>query len=165
LGKPGERFTVRDCELLQNDSYSHIAEELTPYILNALRDSSADVPMKDRVFEYFRNWNFQYTRDDIATAIFQEFMVHFLRDVFEDEMGEDAFHDWVMLTNIPLRVTLALVHEGTSPWFDDVRTPAVEARSCGGSYRPLRQRNAKLALGESPYGNNPPSLRHSPSAR
>ena len=128
LGKPGERFTVRDCELLQNDSYSHIAEELTPYILNALRDSSADVPMKDRVFEYFRNWNFQYTRDDIATAIFQEFMVHFLRDVFEDEMGEDAFHDWVMLTNIPLRVTLALVHEGTSPWFDDVRTPAVEGR-------------------------------------
>jgi penicillin amidase len=43
-------------------------------------------------------------------------------------MGDDIFHDWCMLVNVPLRVTARLLRENTSAWFDDVRTPSTETR-------------------------------------
>ena len=38
-------------------------------------------------------------------------------------MGDALFHDWVILVNVPIRVTARLLREGTSPWFDDRTTP------------------------------------------
>jgi len=128
LGRKDDLFSVADFERLQNDTYAQYACEIVPFIVGAWGDSLAGLPDGERVFEYFRNWNYQFTRDDIATTIFQEFMVRLIRNVFLDEMGEDAFHDWVMLTNIPMRVAEKLLREGVSPWFDDVSTPGIEDR-------------------------------------
>jgi penicillin amidase len=43
-------------------------------------------------------------------------------------MGPELFHDFTMLVNVPIRVTTRLLQQGSSRWFDDVRTPAVETR-------------------------------------
>ena len=128
LGKPGDVFAVQDFERLQLDTYSRYARDIVPYILEAFHDSVGTLPMGDRVFEYIRNWHHRFDADDIATSIYQEFLVHLLRDTYADEMGDSLYHDWVILGNIPLRVTTRLLAEGNSPWFDDVRTPAVEGR-------------------------------------
>jgi len=128
LGKKGDTFSVQDCERLQLDTYSAYAREVVPYIVEAFRDSTGSLPDGEKVFEYLRNWNYRFSTDDVATSIYQEFLVALIRNTFADEMGDDLFHDWVMLTNIPLRVTSRLLAQGTSAWFDDVRTPAVETR-------------------------------------
>ena len=128
LGQRGELFSVEDFERLQVDCVSHHAREVVPYVLAAFADSAVGLPEGDRVFEYLRNWNFVFSRDDIATAIFQQFFVFLLRNIYEDEMGKDLFHDFVILGNIPVRVTTRLLEEGRSPWFDDVGTPAIETR-------------------------------------
>jgi penicillin G amidase len=82
----------------------------------------------ERVREYLKNWDYRFTTEDIATSIYQEFLVHLIRNIYSDEMGEDLFHDFTMLVNVPVRVTTRLLKEGTSVWFDDIRTPAVETR-------------------------------------
>ncbi|MEW6509704.1 MAG: penicillin acylase family protein [Bacteroidota bacterium] len=128
LGRTGDRFALQDFEWLQNDAYSYYAREIVPFIREAFADSGAGFPGSTRVFEYFNNWNFQFAKEDIATSILQMFLVRLVRNVYADEMGEDLLHDWVMLSNIPLRVTAKLLREGTSPWFDDVTTEAVETR-------------------------------------
>jgi penicillin G amidase len=128
LGKKGDAFSVQDCERLQLDTYSYYAQEIAPYIVTAFRDSTGTLPQGEKVFEYLRNWNYRFTTDDVATSIYEEFLVRLIHNTFADEMGEDLFHDWVMLSNIPLRVTARLMAEGTSPWFDDVRTTFVETR-------------------------------------
>jgi penicillin amidase len=128
LGKKGDVFSVQDFERLQLDTYSYYAREIIPYIVEAFHDSIGTVPGGDRVFEYLRNWHYRFTTDDVATSIYQEFLVRLLRNTFADEMGDDLFHDWVILTNIPLRVIARLLLQGTSAWFDDVRTPLVETR-------------------------------------
>jgi len=43
-------------------------------------------------------------------------------------MGEDLLHDWMMLSNIPLRVAAKLLREESSSWFDDTTTPGTETR-------------------------------------
>jgi len=128
LGKKGDLFSVQDCERLQLDTYSTYAREIVPYIVGAFRDSAASLQDGEKVFEYLRNWNYRFSTDDVATSIYQEFLVALIRNTFADEMGNDLFHDWVILSNVPLRVTSRLLAQGTSPWFDDVRTPAVETR-------------------------------------
>ena len=54
------------------------------------------------------------TVGDIATTIYQVFLNHLLRNIYADEMGEDIFHDFCVLVNVPLRVTARLLHENTS---------------------------------------------------
>lgn len=125
LGTQGV-FTVEDFELLQNDMFSHQAKRIMPRVLDALKDSTLDVPDKQTVLEYLKSWNFTFSKEDIATTIYQEFFVKMLENIYKDEMGDSLFHDWVLLGNVPIRVTTKLVEQGTSTWFDDVRTDSLE---------------------------------------
>lgn len=127
LGAPGV-FSTPDFERLQNDVFSHQAKRMLPYVLAACTDSALDIPEEATVLQYLKNWNFMFTRDDIATTIYQEFFLRLISNTFKDEMGDSLFHDWVILVNIPVRVTTQLVEEGSSRWFDDVTTDSVETR-------------------------------------
>jgi penicillin amidase len=122
LGRSGEVFSVQDFQRLQNDTYSYAAREIVPYIFAAFADSTRWEAEDRALLEYLRNWNFYFTRDDIATSIFQMFFVRLLENTYRDEMGDALYHDWVILVNIPIRVTMRLLREGTSLWFDDRTT-------------------------------------------
>ena len=126
LGRQDERFSVNDCERMQNDTYSVLARSLQPMLLGVCTDSVIGSTFGNRVREYLRNWNCRFTREDIATSIYQVFLVRLFRNMYVDEMGEDLFHDFCMLVNVPTRVTQRLLQTGTSAWFDDVRTPGTE---------------------------------------
>jgi penicillin amidase len=121
-------FSVEDFERLQNDMFSYQAKDLVPYVLAACQDSALNDADGRLVSDYLRNWNYVFAKEDVATAIFQQFFVKLLENIYKDEMGEEVFHDFVILVNIPIRVTTKLVSEGTSSWFDDVRTEQVETR-------------------------------------
>jgi penicillin amidase len=123
-----EAVTVAECERWQNDRTSPLAKRLVPYLLRVCADSSFDLPEKGRIVEYLRNWNFAFDRDDIPSAVFHPWLVRFVQNTFRDEMGDDLYHDYVLLVNIPLRVISRLVSEQDSPWFDDVTTGTVESR-------------------------------------
>lgn len=129
LGSSNEAFSVDDFQRLQNDMFSNNAKDMLPFIMAAFKDSVLGVPEEQQVMEYLRNWNFVYSPQDIATSIYQEFYVHFLRNIYADEMGDDLFHDFLILANVPIRITSKLVQEdSTSAWFDDIRTESVETR-------------------------------------
>ncbi|MDH3252501.1 MAG: penicillin acylase family protein, partial [Ignavibacteria bacterium] len=104
LGR-NELFSPEDCTRLQNDAFSHVAAEMTPLILAALRTSPDTVDDARVLGEYFENWNFVFDASDVPTAIFHEFYVRLLNNIYRDEMGEELFHDFVILVNIPIRVT------------------------------------------------------------
>jgi penicillin amidase len=126
LSKEGT-FSIAEFERLQNDQFSYYARRFTPHILRACK-GKLDPPYGDLVIDYFTNWNFVFSRDDIATAIFQQFLTHLMKNLYEDEMGSELLHDYLLLVNIPLRVTMRLVEQDTSEWFDNVRTSVVESR-------------------------------------
>ncbi len=126
LGQPGARFSVRDCERLQNDTYSSLAHDLQPLLIGVCADSVIGREHGEHIRAYLQNWNYEFAREDIATSIYQTFLVRLLRNIYQDEMGEDLFHDFCVLVNVPTRVTQHLLQKGTSVWFDDVRTTDIE---------------------------------------
>jgi len=128
LGADSVHFSPDDFQRLQTDAMSMWAKEMLPYIMNAVRDSVLGVPDESRFLEYFKNWNFTFATDDIATSVYEEFIVRLLRNTFADEMGDDLFHDWVLLANVPIRVITSLMHDDPEQWFDNISTPEVETR-------------------------------------
>jgi penicillin amidase len=44
-------------------------------------------------------------------------------------MGDELFHQYVVLANIPYRVLPALLAKQNSIWFDDVTTPQIETKN------------------------------------
>ena len=128
LGAADARFTVRDMQRLQNDTESHFARDVLPFLTQACQDSVLGREHAERVREYLNNWNCSFGREDIATTIFQHWLLRLMHNIYEDEMGPELFHDFTMLVNVPIRVTTRLLQQKSSRWFDDVRTPAVETR-------------------------------------
>ncbi len=123
-----EKFSVNDFQSMQRDFYSPLAEELTARILYAYDSAAVTDPFINEALIYFRNWDFRFSETDIVTTIYQSWLVHMLRNTFLDEMGEDAFRNYVFLTNVPLRVLPQLMHDSTSQWFDNINTPEKETR-------------------------------------
>jgi penicillin amidase len=119
---------VNDCRRIQNDEFSHFAKEMTPFILSAF----AAVPPTDRslatAVNYFRNWNYLLSKNDVPTTIFEVFFQHLNRNIYRDEMGEELYRQYIVLANIPYRVTPALLNDTGSVWFDDVSTSDRETR-------------------------------------
>lgn len=142
LGNMQTRISLRDCRDLQNDTYSALAKELAPVLLAASADSVIGGDLGPRVREYLTNWDYRFNSNDIATSLYQEFLLCTIRNIYRDEMGDDLFHDFCMLVNVPIRVTTKLIRERTSVWFDDVRTPQVE--TCND----ILQRSARDAVAD-----------------
>jgi penicillin amidase len=123
-----EKFDVNDFKQLQNDHFSHFAKEMTPYILSAYAAKGSHDRI-ETVLHYFRNWNFTMSKDDVPSAIFEVFFNQLIGNIFRDEMGEDLFRQYIFLANMPYRVTLSLLADSASAWFDDIRTDTVETRN------------------------------------
>ncbi len=127
LGGDGT-FSAEDFSRLQTDTYSVHAREMMEIILPVLEDSGFVVQDKDMLLTYLRNWTHAFSRDDIATTLYQQFLVELLRNIYIDEMGDELFHDFVLLVNVPIRVTQRLLTQGTSTWFDNNSTEQLETR-------------------------------------
>ncbi|MCX6134647.1 MAG: penicillin acylase family protein [Ignavibacteriales bacterium] len=122
-----ERFSVEDMQRLQQDVLSPQARELVPIILKAYDTSPPQGTDVRTTLTYFRNWNYEMRPNDVATTLFQSFLVQMVRNTFEDEMGPQLLGVYDTLATVPLAAITNLMKKGSSAWFDDIRTPQAEA--------------------------------------
>ncbi len=122
------KISVEDFKRIQLDYYSYFAKQVTPFIIHAFDSVRIADAHLQTALNYFRNWNFQQTKNDVSTALFNVFFTHLLENVFENKMGEALYKNYIFLANIPLRVVPALLNTPSSSWFDDPSTPNVETR-------------------------------------
>jgi len=123
-----EKLSVDDCKDIQRDYYSYFAKEMTPYIIHAYDSARAANSDVETALNYFRNWHFQLSKDDVPTTLFHVFFTHLLNNIFRDKMGDDLFQKYIFIANLPYRTVPALFRNPDSPWFDDPSTPRVERR-------------------------------------
>jgi penicillin amidase len=123
-----ESFGVDDIKRFQMDILSLHGREFAEYLLRAFESDSVTDPIVSSALEYLRNWDSRFHRDHVAPTIVSATFLKFLHNVFEDEVGDTLFGYLVNFTAIPYRVADQLLVKEKSPWFDDIRTPAVEAR-------------------------------------
>lgn len=110
-------------QAMQNDTYSPYAADMVAYILPVLR--SAGGQELDTAVSYLENWDFTYLPSETAASIMETFLVHFGRNVLEDEMGESLYASFVRFSGQPARALQRFRRQG-SVFFDDVNTPEQE---------------------------------------
>ncbi len=124
-----EKSSSDDFKVIQQDVMSLYSKELTQHIIEAYENDSTKSNQVISALEYFHNWDYRCTTNDIATTILNEFFVRLLHNTYEDEMGSDGFHNFVFFSAIPYRVTSQLLEADSSSWFDNVKTERVEAKN------------------------------------
>ena len=120
------RFSVEEMQRLQQDVISPHAREVVPIILRAYQGRENEPPDVQATLTYFRNWNYEMKATDVATTLFQSFLVRMVKNTFEDEMGPQLLALYDTLATLPLAAVTKLMKKGASPWFDNVLTPQLE---------------------------------------
>ncbi len=141
----------------QRDTVNLMAKRIAPLMAKALATHGETKPLG----EILSRWDYRDDPDKAAPAIFQAVYRHFALLVFQDELGDDLaetmLEDWYFWEE---RLQ-AMVLEGTSLWFDNVKTDKVKEtrddlfcqaglESNPGSGFIARQGPSTVALGESP---------------
>jgi penicillin amidase len=124
-----DKFSVEDVQRLQLDLVSLQARDLVPIILRAF--DSVDVRNDDikTALTYFRTWNFEMTRNDVATTLFEDFFVKAIHNTFDDEFGGQLIGLYDTLATMPMTIITELLQKDSSVWFDDITTPKTETRN------------------------------------
>jgi penicillin amidase len=72
--------------------------------------------------ETLDGWNFQNHMDSQPAAVFNAFFRHLILRTFADELPTD----WVPESSRAFLIFENLIDDPTNPWWDDLRTPAIE---------------------------------------
>jgi penicillin amidase len=121
LDSPG-RKSSSDHWQYQRDTVNLMAKRIAPLMAKALVAHEETKP----IGEILSRWDYRDDPGKAAPTIFQAVYRHFALLVFEDELGEDLaktmLADWYFWEE---RLQ-AMVLEGTSSWFDNVKTDKVK---------------------------------------
>ncbi|HLA69827.1 MAG TPA: penicillin acylase family protein [Bacteroidota bacterium] len=128
LKLPG-KLTLEDLQRLQLDVVSPQARIVVPHILRSCPDTVVTDGDVRTALTYFRNWNFAMRQEDVATSLFQSFLMRAIHNTFDDELGDAVAQLYDTLAARPLIAITELLQKDSSAWFDDVRTDHIETKN------------------------------------
>jgi len=117
-----------DFKKYQSDFYSHYAKEMVAYILGAFDQYEINDKNVRNALKILQQWDFSMLAESQVPTIYAVYFQHLLHNIFNDELGNELFNEYVFLANIPLRVVPKLLEENISGWFDNITTEKIENR-------------------------------------
>jgi len=123
-----EKHSVDNFKKYQMDLYSHYAKKIVPYILDAFKDYKTNNENMRIALKIFGQWDFNMIPESQAPTVYAVYFQFLLKNIFEDEMGESLFNEYVFLANVPYRVVPKLLVQNKSNWFDNTNTENKETR-------------------------------------
>ncbi len=123
-----EIHSKEDFKNYQNDFNSHYAKQIVPYIIAAFKDYNVSDKNLSVALDILKTWDFTFEASNQVPTIYSVFFQFLLKNIFEDEMGENLFREYLFVANVPYRTVPVLLKENKSKWFDDVNTKITESR-------------------------------------
>jgi penicillin amidase len=111
---------------MQNDRYSVYAKKVSRLILPALQ-SAPDSGFATAI-DYLKHWDFTYDVSETAASIFDSFMLHLSKNVFEGEMKAELYHQFINFAPKPRRILLRFL-KGDSLFVDNKHIPQKQFKS------------------------------------
>jgi penicillin amidase len=117
---PKNNWTKECVEKMLNDNTSAITPSITTNLISAL-DSKTLSNNEKQAIEILKNWKGSNNLKDIAPTIYQKWIYYYLKDTFEDELGEADFK-MLLSTHIVKQIIEPQSNNQNSIWWDDVTT-------------------------------------------
>jgi penicillin amidase len=126
LLKDKRALTPNDFRDIQADGRSLHARALLPVLLPLAKPEGA---LGQRALDALKQWNFDASPDSAAEAIFQAWFLQLPKVILGDDLGSQALRSYEGRFTYITRFLMATLPSGSSPWCDDMHTPAPE--TCG----------------------------------
>lgn len=127
----GFKFNVNEFKLIQSSYSSPYAKDIIGFLLAAFKDDKNLDNETAEALNILKNSNGDMPANNAAGAVYNAFFIELLKNIYLDELGEDAFHDFLLIPNMPFRST-QLILKNYSPdnplWLDNINTPQLETR-------------------------------------
>jgi penicillin amidase len=117
-------ISLEEMKTVQGDVHSLAAAAFRPY-LAAVKPAN---DLEKKALDLVQAWNLDFTADSAGAVIYYAWYRSLLPAILSDELGEARIEADRGLLAGQSPVFARLMKEGTSPWFDDKRTPQAETR-------------------------------------
>jgi penicillin G amidase len=108
---------------VQTSTQTVLAKKIIPFLRQHIRP--ADDPRAARALQLVLDWDGDNRKEDAAPSIYNTFLVRFMYQTLQDELGEDIVREYIGERYISMERFFELV-ENNSVFFDDVTTAEKE---------------------------------------
>ena len=120
-----QKHSVESFSLMQNDSYSKMAELFLDFSLDKVNSKELREE-ESSAFSILQNWNKIMDKDLVAPMLFEKWAYTFTKTVTDDEMkainDTSLFESAITFKNLFYH----LVNNANSVWYDNINTPETE---------------------------------------
>jgi penicillin amidase len=118
--QPKNNWTKEEVGEMLNDNTSSITPSVTANLI-AVLDSKLFSKNEKHAISILKKWNGSNNLEDIAPTIYQKWIFRYLKNTFEDELGETDF-EMLLSTHILKQIIEPQSSNENSIWWDDVAT-------------------------------------------
>lgn len=119
--------TARDHQVMQQDIVSPYARSMCKRLIPILRRGTSRYgDIEQRALRTLVNWDATQASLDPAATLYAVFLQRMLHNTFKDELGDQLFDDWALVSNLPLRKLDDVINDPSAQVWDDVTTPQRE---------------------------------------
>ncbi len=120
LLEPKNNWTKEDVGEMINDNTSSVATNIVGNLISVL-DSKTLSSNEKQAIEILKKWNGSNNLIDVAPTIYQKWIFKYLKNTFQDELGEANFK-MLLTTHIVKQIIEPQSKNQNSAWWDDVTT-------------------------------------------
>jgi penicillin G amidase len=120
LLQPKNNWTKEEVAEMMNDNTSSVTPKITSHLIASLNEKSL-TNNENQAISILRKWKGSSNLNDIAPTIYQKWIYHYLKNTFEDELGETNFN-MLLGTHIVKQIIEPQSKNENSIWWDDVTT-------------------------------------------
>ena len=117
---PKNNWTKEDVGEMLNDNTSSITPNIAANLI-AVLDSKSFSSNERQAISILKKWNGSNNLKDIAPTIYQKWIYKYLKNTFQDELGEADFK-MLLSTHIVKQIIEPQSRNGKSIWWDDITT-------------------------------------------
>ncbi len=123
-----QKQSVSDFKKYQMDQVSPYARTIVPYLIKSFEGIKVNDKNLSISLDLLSKWDFELNKYSQTSAIYSVFLKYLLKNIYNDEMGDDLYNRFVFLANVPYRSLLQILEKPESIWFDDIKTKKKETR-------------------------------------
>lgn len=117
---PKNNWTSTDVQKMIVDNTSSTSATIVRRFLSQI-DSNKATSNEKKAYEILGKWSGSNNEKDIAPTIYNKFIYHYLKNTFQDELGEDDFAA-LLSTHILKQIIEPQIANESSVWWDDYKT-------------------------------------------
>ena len=120
LLEPKNNWTKEDVGQMMNDNTSSVATSIVSDLVLALNNQSLSAN-ENQALSILKKWNGSNNLKDLAPTIYNKWIYSYLKNTFQDELGEDDFK-LLLTTNCIKQIIAPQIKNENSVWWDNVNT-------------------------------------------